>query len=124
MEQENELKIILKAKELNKHTIQLTSNCKRFPKKYRFTLCDRMQRKSMDIYELIMEANRTNVSFNKNHRNKLQTDVILNCDELLYYIELCLDLEIIAGHSAEYWSKLVSDVKYMTLAWRKKDKER
>ena len=124
MEQDRELKIIIKAKELNKHTFKLTSNCNRFPKKYRFTLCDRMQRKSMDIYEYLMEANRTDLNTSKKRRFDLQSKVVLLCDELLYYIELCIELEILASKSAEYWSKLVSDVKYMTLAWRTKDKER
>ena len=63
MKQENnELKVIVKAKELAVHTIKLTSNCNKFPKKYRFTLCDRMQNKAMNIYELLLEANRTHLN--------------------------------------------------------------
>ena len=118
-----ELKVIVKAKELAVHTVRLTSNCNKFPKKYRFTLCDRMQNKALTIYELLLEANRTFLT-NKVERNSLQTKAITNCDELLFYIELCLELNIIASNSAEYWSKLVSDIKYMTIAWRTKDKER
>ena len=124
MKQANDdLKVIVKAKALTVHTIKLTSNCNKFPKKYRFTLCDRMQNKAMTIYELLLEANRTRLS-NKAKRSDLQTRAILNCDELLFYIELCLELNIIPTNSAEYWSKLVSDIKYMTIAWRTKDKER
>lgn len=124
MKQENnELKVIIKSKELAVHTIKITSNCNKFPKKYRFTLCDRMQNKSMNIYELLLEANRTRLT-NKTLRNDLQTRAILNCDELLFYIEMCLQLNIIQPNSAEYWSNLVSDIKFMTIAWRTKDKER
>lgn len=124
MKQENnELKVIIKSKELAVHTIKITSNCNKFPKKYRFTLCDRMQNKSMNIYELLLEANRTHLT-NKTLRNDLQTKAILNCDELLFYIEMCLQLNIIQPNSAEYWSQLVSDIKFMTIAWRTKDKER
>lgn len=124
MKQENnELKVIVKSKELAVHTIKITSNCNKFPKKYRFTLCDRMQNKSMYIYELLLEANRTHLN-KKVLRNDLQTKVILNCDELLFYIEMCLQLNIIQPNSAEYWSQLVSDIKFMTIAWRTKDKER
>lgn len=124
MKQTNDdLKVIVKAKELVVHTIKLTSNCKKFPKKYRFTLCDKMQNKAMTIYELLLEANRTSLSF-KSIRSELQTKAIMNCDQLLFYIELCLELDIIASSSAEYWSKLVSDIKFMTIAWRTKDKER
>ena len=124
MKQANDdLKVIVKAKELAVHTVRLTSNCNKFPKKYRFTLCDRMQNKAMTIYELLLEANRTPINC-KSARNELQTKAIMNCDELLFYIEMCLELNIIASNSAEYWSKLVSDIKYMTIAWRTKDKER
>lgn len=124
MQQANDdLRVIVKAKELIKHTIKLTSNCKKFPKKYRFTLCDRMQNKAMTIYEFLLEANRTPLSC-KSTRYELQTKAIWNCDELLTYIELCVDLNIIESSSAEYWSKLVCDIKYMTIKWRKTDKER
>ena len=124
MKQTNDdLKVIVKAKELAVHTIRITSNCGKFPKKYRFTLCDRMQNKAMDIYELLLEANRTFLS-NKVARFELQSKAITSCDKLLFYIEMCLELSIIASNSAEYWSKLVSDIKYMTIAWRTKDKER
>lgn len=119
----NDLKVIIKSKELAVHTIKITSNCNKFPKKYRFTLCDRMQNKSMDIYELLLEANRTHIS-NLKSRNELQTKAITNCDKLLFYIEMCLQLNIIQPNSAEYWSKLVSDIKFMTIKWRTKDKER
>ena len=124
MKQENnDLRVAIKAKELTVHTIRITSNCNKFPKKYRFTLCDRMQNKAMTIYELLLEANRIQMN-NKAVRSELQTKAILTCDELLFYIELCLQLSIIESNSAEYWSKLVSDIKFMTIAWRTKDKER
>lgn len=118
-----DLEVIIKAIGLIDHTLELTSNCKRFPKKYRFTLCDRMLNKSMDIYELLMEANRTHLS-NKALRNELQTKAIMSCDKLLTYIEICLKREIIGANSAEYWSGLVSDIKFMTIKWRTTDKNR
>ena len=46
---ENELKVIQKAKELATHTLKVTSNANRYPKKYRFSLVDKMQNKSMEI---------------------------------------------------------------------------
>ena len=123
MKQDNDLQVIIKAKNLCVHTMRVTSNCNKFPKKYRFTLCDKMQKKAMSIYEYLLEANRTALA-NKRVRNELQTKAILYCDELMFYIEMCLELQIIQPNSAEYWSKLVSDIKYMTIAWRSKDKER
>lgn len=47
---EKELQVIVKAKELALHTMKLTSNCNRYPKKYRHSLVDKMQNKCLDIY--------------------------------------------------------------------------
>lgn len=123
MEQEKELKVILKAKQLSSYTIDKTDSSK-FPKRHRFTLRVRMQDKALDIVEMLMKANRTNLSVNRKRRYELQSKVIEECDVFLYLIEVCMEKEIITGKSADYWSKLVSDVKYMTIAWRTKDKER
>lgn len=121
---ENELKVILKSKELAEHTLRLTSNCNRYPKKYRFSLVDKMQNKALEIYECLHEANRTDIRNYKRERSELQTKAIAKCDELLFYIELSVKLNIINAKSMEYWSKMVLDVKHMAIAWRTKDKER
>lgn len=120
-----ELRVILKAKELAKHTLIITSNCNRYPKKYRFSLVDKMQNKALEIYEhLLYEANRTDLRLYPKERSELQTKAITKCDELLFYIELSMELNIINNKSTEYWSKMVSDIKHMAIAWRTKDKER
>lgn len=38
-----DLKVIVKSMELAEHTLRITSNCNRYPKKYRFSLVDKMQ---------------------------------------------------------------------------------
>lgn len=121
---ESELKVILKSKELAEHTLRITSNCNRYPKKYRFSLVDKMQNKALEIYECLNEANRTDLKTYKRDRLELQTNAITKCDELLFYIELSMKLNIINAKSVEYWSKMVSDIKHMTIAWRTKDKLR
>ena len=119
-----ELRVILKAKELAKHTLIITSNRNRYPKKYRFSLVDKMQNKALEIYEHLYEANRTDLRLYPKERSELQTKAITKCDELLFYIELSMELNIINNKSTEYWSKMVSDIKHMAIAWRTKDKER
>ena len=121
---ETELKVILKAKDLAEHTFRVTSNCNRYPKKYRFSLVDKMQNKALEIYEYLYEANRTDLKNYKKERSELQTKAITHCDELLFYIELSMKLEIISVKSMDYWSKMVSDIKHMAIAWRTKDKGR
>lgn len=119
-----ELKVILKAKELAKHTLQVTSNANRYPKKFRFSLVDKMQNKSLEIYEKLHEANRTDIRNFKRQRQELQTQAITYCDQLLYYIEMSHELGIINEKSMEYWSKMVTDVKRMAIAWRTTDSKR
>ena len=121
---ENDLKVILKSKELAEHTLRITSNCNRYPKKYRFSLVDKMQNKSLEIYEYLHEANRTDLREYARERSELQTKAITHCDELLFYIELSYKLNIINDKSMEYWSKMVTDIKHMAIAWRSKDKKR
>lgn len=120
---DTDLKVVIKAKELMKHTYVLTSNPNRYPKKYRHSLVDRLQLKSMDIYENLMEANRISNVTDKKLRCETITKAITLCDELITYIELSMELGILNAKSAEYWSKMVSDVKYMSIAWRTKEKK-
>lgn len=103
---ENDLKVILKAKELATHTLRVTSNANRYPKKFRFSLVDKMQNKSMEIYEILFEANRTDIKAYKRDRLELQTKAITYCDELLFYIEMSHELKIISSDSMGYWSKI------------------
>ncbi len=121
---EEHFDIILKAQALAEHTLRITSNCNRYPKKYRFSLVDKMQNKALEIYEYLHEANRTDFRTYRRERSELQTKAITMCDQLLFYIELSHKLDIINEKSMEYWSKMVSDVKYMAISWRSKDKER
>lgn len=92
---ETELQVILKSMELAEHTLRLTSNCNHYPKKYRFSLVDKMQNKCLGIYESLMEANRTDIRNYKRDRLELQTKAITYCDEMLFYIELSMKLNII-----------------------------
>lgn len=119
---DNDLKVIVKAKDLATHTFKLTSNCNRYPKKYRHSLVDKMQNKSLEIYETLLEANRTSNITNKQSRCEMITKGIVYCEELLFYIELSMNLELLNDKSAEYWSKMVCDIKYMAIAWRTKER--
>lgn len=120
---ENDLKVLMKAKELAVHSFKLTSNCNRYPKKYRHSLVDRIQIKSLDIYDTLLEANRINNITRKHDRCEKITGAITLCDELLFYIELSMQLGLLANKSAEYWSKMVSDVKFMSIAWRTRERK-
>lgn len=120
---DNDLKVIVKAKELAIHAFKLTSNSNRYPKKYRHSLCDRIQLRSLDLYETLLEANRINNVTHKWERCEMITRAVTICDKLLFYIELSMMLDLLNPKSAEYWSKMVQDVKYMSIAWRTKERK-
>lgn len=118
--------LLVKAKDLAKYTINMTENNKRFPKKYRFTFVNRMQNISLDIYELINEANElnTNDPVALQDRLKLQNLAITKCKTLLFLISLCLENKNIGldDRQAQAWAKYVLNVKNMAVSWHNKDR--
>ena len=120
---EQKLDVIVKSIKLMEYTMTITSNRKRYPVKY-IQLIKRIQNKSMDIYEFLMEANRLNIDTSKTERLELQTKVITSCDKLSCFIEMSMNLNLIGSNSVEYWQKQIGDIKYMTIAWREKDRKR
>lgn len=121
-----ELTIICKAKDLVNHTLQLTNNTKLFPKKVRFTLCQRMQNLSIQILHDIIAANeiypRTVAEMNT--RLDLQKEVLTNCKVFLNFLDIALEQGYIDIRRCEYWTGLTTDVKNLAASWRKKDAER
>lgn len=73
-----------------------------------------------------MHANRLQLQLKteKEERLKLQTEAITLCDELSCFVQISMDLNLIGNETVEYWQKKISDIKYMTIAWRSKDKTR
>lgn len=122
----SELTVITKAKDLVKHTYTLTENTERYPKKYRFTLVNRLQNRATDIYECLLEANELDLRDPEEakERQKLQARALTYCKEFLFFLELSFELKRINSKSLEYWSKLAFDVMYITKAWKRRDKER
>ena len=120
---DNDLKVIVKAKDLATHSFKLTSNCNRYPKKYRHSLVDKIQVKSLDIFDTLLAANTINNVTHKRQRCETITRAITYCDQLLFYIELSMNLNLLADNSAQYWSNMVRDVKYMAIAWRTKEQQ-
>jgi hypothetical protein len=117
------LDVIVKAINLMEYTMTITSNRKRYPVKH-ITLVKRIQNTCMDIYEYLLSANRINIEESKKDRLELQTKAVTACDKLSCYAELSMNLKLVGSDTILNWQKLISDVKYMTIGWRSKDKSR
>lgn len=120
---EKKLEVISKAVDLMQYTYTITSNKKRYPPKFRM-LVEKIQNKCMDIYEYLIDANRLQLNNAKDERLELQTKAITSCDKLSCYIEMSMNLNLIGANTVSYWEKKICDIKYMTIAWRNKDKAR
>lgn len=120
---DNKFDIITKATYLMEHSFSVTSNRKRYPVKY-LQLIKRIQNMSMDIYEYIFDANRLDVIKEKNERLTLQTKAISTCDKLSKFVEMSMKLNLIGTDTVSGWQSKICDVKYMTIAWRERDKKR
>lgn len=122
---QSEFAIITKAKDLVKHTFLMT-NERRFPKKYRFTIVNRLHDLTIDIFQHIQEANELDISDPQEYRERQyeQKKALTKCKTVLFLIELSLDNGLISNEQCAAWTKVVLDVKYMTAKWRKQDRER
>lgn len=117
--QDKEFILLSRAKDLIKHTLTMTDNAKRYPKKYRFTFVNRMQGLAIDIYEHINTANELNVLNKEELKERLQyqNKALTKCKTLLFLIDLSLEYKNIAldSRQAQAWAKYVLDVKNMTV---------
>ena len=106
---EQDLKVIVKAKELALHSFVLTSNCNRYPKKYRHSLVDHIQKKSLEIYDTLLEANTINNQVKRAQRCEKITSAITCCNQMLFYIELSMNLHLLSKDSRwSIWTAWIS----------------
>jgi len=120
-----EFLLLAKAKDLVKHTDMMTSD-KRFPKKYRFTLVNRLQERCLEIFENISEANDLNLldGAERAERLRLQRRALTLCKTALFLVEVSHERGLITGAQTEAWARAVTDVKNMCARWHKQDKLR
>jgi hypothetical protein len=59
-----------------------------------------------------------------NRRLALLKTVIDDCNYMVKIVEICVELGYIDLRRCEHWSKLILDIKHMTMSWRRKDGER
>ena len=117
------MEVISKSIDLMQCTYRITSKRDRYPAKYK-VLVERIQNECMNIYCYLMDANRLQLDNAKSERLELQTKAIDSCDKLSCYAELSMNLNLISSNIVEQWQKKISEIKYMTIVWRKKDRLR
>ena len=122
----SEFNVIVKCKDLIKHTFTITNSTERFPKKYRFTIVNRLHDLTLDIFQHIQEANELDLTDPQEYRERRyeQKKALTECKTVLFLIELSFEKELISSEQCAEWTRHVMNVKNMTAKWRKQDRER
>lgn len=79
---------------------------------------------ALGIVTNIQMANDCRFETEYDKRLNLIDEVLRGCNLMLQLIEISLELNYINIKRCKHWTKLVTDVKYMTLSWKKKDSGR
>lgn len=117
---ESPLHILPVADKMIGFTLSTTDNPKRFPKKIRFSVTNKIQGHALAIYDYLVEANEIFPIMDdqdKADRLKLQRAALTECKKLLHMIQLSKDRGYIDSGTFDYWTKLTVDVKCMTARW-------
>lgn len=124
---EGDLKVITVSGDLCDYTLQITSNEKHFPKRYRWNIINRILQITFDIDDHIIYANSVYVregdgSLLRRQTHQLEalelTNVLLrNIDRA--YRRLGIDSDRI-----EFWTGQIKELQRLIRGWYRKDKER
>jgi len=121
-----DMKVVLEAWKLELHTMTITSSDKRFPKKYRFSLCQKLQTTALEIACYLLEANEINLKDKEARKDRFnyQNIVMRKCKVIMHLIELSFRLKIINSDSFEFWARMANNIKNMCAKWQESDLKR
>ena len=114
------------AKELASYTLRITSNEKNFPKRYRFSVVNKIQDKALEVVNCLIMANEIfpNTRLELEQRLLYQKKARAAVRSLMTLMEIAATTFGTNIKTLEYWTKLAKEVYNHTTAWIKKDLER
>ena len=78
----------------------------------------------MNIVVSIQMANDCRFEVEYDKRLAFIDEALKGCNLMLQLINISLELGYVSIKRSQHWTKLVTDVKYMSLSWKKKDSVR
>lgn len=135
METKDVLTTILKLKDMKPEEVKSfcetaserlrrSSDKQGFPKSAVHSYIKLIRETAVGIVTNIQMANDCRFETEYEKRLMLIDEVLKGCNLMLQLILISLELDYINIKRSKYWTKMVTDVKYMTLSWKKKDSER
>lgn len=79
---------------------------------------------AVNIVANVQMANDCRFETEYEDRLRLIDEVLKGCNLMLVFINISLELNYITMKRCKHWTKMVTDVKYMALSWKKKDAAR
>lgn len=118
--------VITNAEALVKYTLQITSNEKNFPKRYRWSLTSKIVDSSIAFFSDLKRANAVHVVTveDKILRRSYQVRALAEIDALIGLMQIAYDVFSVDSDRAEYWTRLVMEEQILIREWRKSDNER
>ena len=122
---ESKLTVLLTAEELVRYTLEVTANEKRFPKRHRWQITNRIVDTSVNMLQYLVNANSIRVedALTKKQRKDLQD---LAFRESVWLLEL-LNVAHLVFHVAldrlEYWTGLIARYQHDLKIWQKSDEK-
>lgn len=95
-----------------------------FPKSAVHTYIKEIRQTAVSVMKNIHAANECAFQTEYGRRIQLIHAALDDCNLLLKLVEISHELGYVSVKRMAHWTKLITDVKYMTLAWKKKDTER
>jgi hypothetical protein len=118
------LQVIQSAHDLLQYTIEVLSGDKNFPKRFRHTLCDRIEDLAFEVYRKLYQANYTNLDERYPERRALQEDAITAAKAMSALVSLSFERHYFSSTNFEFWSKRIEDVVRLAFGWKRSDEDR
>lgn len=123
---EGELKVVTKANELVAYTIQICSNEKNFPKRYRWCITNRIIQTTEDLVDNIIHGNSVYVRDVDDRRRRFMHQ--RNALELTYVLLNQIDIAYctfgVESHRVQTWTEKIEEIQRLLRGWHRNDKER
>lgn len=124
----SDLEVITKANALAAYTVQICSNEKHFPKRYRWCITNKIVETALEISKYTLSANSIYVSDGDKEswrmRKNFQIVALTDTYALLSLMDIAYRAFGIEGDRMSYWTGLVLEVQTLLRAWKKSDTER
>lgn len=95
-----------------------------FPKSQTFHLCARLEDCAANILEKCISADGRYFETEYEDRLRDLDAVLVECDTMLQYINLCYKKKYISGDQCHYWAEMVRPIRQKAFSWRKSDGNR